>query len=94
MGCSDRHYIPCREKRKKNSTAVNVHRLCPLVLRLKLVWRQSSVLEIIEGKVMGNGLLGCAAWEISRIFGMNFEFRPALLQIFGSKLEMGELYCG
>jgi hypothetical protein len=37
-----------------------------------------------EGKVMGNGSLECAAWEISRIFGINFDFRAALLRNFGN----------
>ena len=40
------------------------------------------MLGIEEDKVMGNGLLGCAEWEISRIFGLEFEFRAALLQNF------------
>jgi hypothetical protein len=43
---------------------------------------QVIVLRTAEGKVMVNGLLECAAWEISRIFGLNFEFRAALLQNF------------
>ena len=42
------------------------------------------MLGIVEGKVMGNGLLECGAWEISRIFGLNFEFQAVLLRNFDS----------
>ena len=69
-------------KRKKYSTVLNVHKLCPLVLLVKLGWKQGSVLGSEVGKVMGIGLLECAAWGISRIFGMNFEFQAAFLQNF------------
>jgi len=40
------------------------------------------VLGIVEGKVMESGLLECGAWEISRIFGLNFEFQAVLLRNF------------
>jgi hypothetical protein len=40
------------------------------------------VLGSEESKVMENGLLECAAWDISRILGFNFEFQVALLQNF------------
>jgi hypothetical protein len=50
------------------------------------------VLGCEEGKVMGNGLVECAAREICRLFGLNFEFQAALLQNFyngvSSKLEI------
>jgi hypothetical protein len=44
------------------------------------------VLGIEEGRVMGNGLLECAAWEISTIFGPNFE----ISKIFGLNFEISK----
>jgi hypothetical protein len=46
-------------------TALNFPRLCPFVLLVKIEigWRQGRTLGSEDGKLMGSGLLECAAAE-------------------------------
>ena len=59
----------------KKLIAMKVPRQCPLVLPINVVWKQNKAFGILEGSVLANGLLGCAAegkiWEV----GLGFLFR-------------------
>jgi hypothetical protein len=43
-------------KRDRKFTSLKVPRLCPLVLLVKVVWRQGRFLECKIGKVTGSGI--------------------------------------
>jgi hypothetical protein len=45
-------------KRNRKFIALKAPRLCPLVLLVKVVWRQGRLLECKVGKVTGSGI-----WE-------------------------------
>jgi hypothetical protein len=42
---------------KQTFIALKVHRLCPLVLPIKLGWREGALLGSEEGKVTRSGLI-------------------------------------
>jgi hypothetical protein len=58
----------------RKCTAVEAFRLCPLVLLVKVGWRQGNTLGNEEVKVMLSGLLQCDAGGSNGALGLYFVF--------------------
>jgi hypothetical protein len=60
------------KKVTENFMALKLPNLCPLVLLVKVTWRQSRALDSEEDKLIGSGLFDYAAEEGSWAFGLSF----------------------